>query len=119
MSQDGSGTTIQVYNSFYPQFGNSIIFNGTISDDMKIGNSHHDYIKSASGVYHFGVMYQGEFLGKIQVVPVLVVDSTIAGLYDTIIPDISTSWTDYVLGDSNPSKSKYDFDFTNGSNFMP
>lgn len=112
MSQGGSGTTIQVYNSFYPQFGNSIIFNGTISDDMKIGNSHHDYIKSASGVYHFGVMYQGEFLGKIQVVPVLVVDSTIAGLYDTIIPDISTSWTDYVLGDSNPSKSKYDFDFT-------
>ena len=113
MSQGGSGTTIQVYNSFYPQFGNSIIFNGTISDDMKIGNSHHDYIKSASGVYHFGVMYQGEFLSKIQIVPVLVVDSTIAGLYDTIIPDISTSWTDYVLGDFKPnSKSKYDFDFT-------
>ena len=113
MSQGGSGTTIQVYNSFYPQFGNSIIFNGTISDDMKIGNSHHDYIKSASGVYHFGVMYQGEFLSKIQIVPVLVVDSTIAGLYDTIIPDISTSWTDYVLDDFKPnSKSKYDFDFT-------
>jgi hypothetical protein len=113
MSQGGSGTTIHVYNSFYPQFGNSIIFNGTISDDMKIGNSHHNYIKSASGVYHFGVMYQGEFLSKIQIVPVLVVDSTIAGLYDTIIPDISTSWTDYVLDDFKPnSKSKYDFDFT-------
>ncbi len=113
MSQGGNGTTIHVYNSFYPQFGNSIIFNGTISDDMKIGNSHHDYIKSASGVYHFGVMYQGEFLSKIQVVPVLVVDSTIAGLYDTIIPDLSTSWTDYVLDDFKPnSKSKYDFDFT-------
>nr|AIF22848.1 peptidase S8/S53 subtilisin kexin sedolisin [uncultured marine thaumarchaeote SAT1000_10_G09] len=113
MSQGGNGTTIHVYNSFYPQFGNSIIFNGTISDDMKIGNSHHDYIKSASGVYHFGVMYQGEFLSKIQIIPVLVVDSTIAGLYDTIIPDLSTSWTDYVLDDFKPnSKSKYDFDFT-------
>ena len=113
MSQGGSGTTIQVYNSFYPQFGNSIIFDGTISDDMKIGNSINDYIKSASGVYHFGVMYQGEFLNKIQVVPVLVVDSTIAGVYDTIIPDLSTSWRDYTIDNSKSnSKSYYDFDFT-------
>ena len=113
MSQGGSGTTIQVYNSFYPQFGNSIIFNGTISDDMKIGNSINDYIKSASGVYHFGVMYQGEFLSKIQVVPVLVVDSTIAGVYDTIIPDLSTSWADYEIDNfKSNSKSNYDFDFT-------
>ena len=113
MSQDGSGTTIQVYNSFYPRFGDSIIFNGTISDDMKIGNSINDYIKSASGVYHFGVMYQGEFLNKIQVVPVLVVDSTIAGVYDTVIPDLSTSWADYAIDDfKSDSKSDYDFDFT-------
>ena len=54
---------------FIQQFGDSIIFNGTISDDMKIGNGINDYIESASGVYHFGVMYQGEFLTKIQVVP--------------------------------------------------
>ena len=54
-----------------------------------------------------GIFYQ------IQIVPVLVVDSTIAGVYDTIIPDLSTSWTDYVLDDFKPnSKSKYDFDFT-------
>jgi len=113
MSQDGSGTTIQVYNSFYPRFGGSVIFNGTISDDMKIGNSINDYIKSASGVYHFGVMYQGEFLSKIQVVPVLVVDSTIAGVYDTVIPDLSTSWADYAIDDfKSDSKSNYDFDFT-------
>ena len=113
MSQGGSGTTIQVYNSFYPQFGDSVIFNGTISDDMKIGNSINDYIKSASGVYHFGVMYQGEFLSKIQVVPVLVVDSTIAGVYDTIIPDLSTSWADYEIDNfKSNSKSNYDFDFT-------
>ena len=113
MSQGGSGTTIQVYNSFYPQFGDSVIFNGTISDDMKIGNGINDYIKSASGVYHFGVMYQGEFLNKIQVVPVLVVDSTIAGVYDTVIPDLSTSWADYKIDNfKSDSKSDYDFDFT-------
>ena len=113
MSQGGSGTTIQVYNSFYPQFGDSIIFNGTISHDMKIGNGVNDYIKSASGVYHFGVMYQGEFLNKIQVVPVLVVDSTIAEVYDTIIPDLSTSWADYKIDNfKSNSKSNYDFDFT-------
>ncbi|MDC0883506.1 S8 family serine peptidase [Nitrosopumilus sp.] len=113
MSQGGSGTTIQVYNSFYPQFGDSIIFNGTISDDMKIGNGVNDYIESASGVYHFGVMYQGEFLSKIQVVPVLVVDSIIPGIYDTVIPDLSTSWADYTIDNFKPnSKSNYDFDFT-------
>ena len=113
MSQGGSGTTIQVYNSFYPQFGDSVIFNGTISDDMKIGNGVNDYIKSASGVYHFGVMYQGESLSKIQVVPVLVVDSTIAGVYDTVIPDLSTSWADYKIDNfKSDSKSDYDFDFT-------
>ncbi|MEZ7989829.1 MAG: S8 family serine peptidase [Nitrosopumilus sp.] len=113
MSQGGRGTTIQVYNSFYPQFGDSIIFNGTISDDMKIGNGVNDYIKSASGVYHFGVMYQGEFLSKIQVVPVLVVDSTIAGVYDTMIPDLSTSWADYTIDNfKSNSKSNFDFDFT-------
>jgi hypothetical protein len=113
MSQGGSGTTIQVYNSFYPQFGDSIIFNGTISDDMKIGNGVNDYIKSASGLYHFGVIYQGEFLNKIQVVPVLVVDSTIAGVYDTVIPDLSTSWADYKIDNfKSDSKSDYDFDFT-------
>ena len=113
MSQDGSGTKIHVYNSFYPQFGDSVIFNGIISDDMKIGNSINDYIKSASGVYHFGVMYQGEFLNKIQVVPVLVVDSIIPGIYDTIIPDLSTSWADYEIDNfKSNSKSDYDFDFT-------
>ena len=113
MLQDGDGTTIQVYNSFFPQFGNSIIFNGTLTNDMKIGNSHHDYIKSKSGVYHFGVMYQGGLFDKIQVVPVLVVDSLIAGVYDTIIPDLSSSWKDYTKNDlQNNKKINPDFDFT-------
>jgi len=113
ISQDGDGTTIQVYNSFFPQLGNSIIFNGTLSHDMKIGNDHHDFIKSKSGVYHLGVMYQGGLFGKIQVVPVLVVDSLIAGVYDTMIPDLSTSWMDYTEDNLEFNQApNYDFDFT-------
>ena len=110
--QKGDGTTIQVYNSLFPQFGNSVIFNGTLSNDMKIGNSPTDFIKSKSGVYHLGVMYQGGLFNKIQVVPILVVDSITSGVYDTIIPDLSTSWQDYTKDDLDSTKSNYDFDFT-------
>jgi len=110
--QKGDGTTIQVYNSLFPQFGSSVIFNGTLSNDMKIGNSPTDFIKSKSGVYHLGIMYQGGLFGKIQVVPVLVVDSITSGIYDTIIPDLSTSWQDYIKDDLDSTKSNYDFDFT-------
>ena len=113
ISQGGKGTTIQVYNSFFPQFGNSIIFNGTLSNDMKIGNDYNDFIKSQSGIYHLGVMFQGNAFDKIQVVPVLVVDSLIPGVYDTIIPDLSTSWEDFTKNNSQlKNNNLYDFDFT-------
>ena len=113
ISQGGKGTTIQVYNSFFPQFGNSIIFNGTLSNDMKIGNDYNDFIKSQSGIYHLGVMFQGNVFDKIQVVPVLVVDSLIPGVYDTIIPDLSTSWEDFTNNNSQlKNKNLYDVDFT-------
>jgi len=113
ISQGGNGTTIQVYNSLFPQFGSSVIFNGTLSYDMKIGNNHRDFIQSQSGIYHLGVMYQGGLGGKIQVVPVLVVDPNSSGVYDTIIPDLSTSWKDYTNDNFNSNKKPdYDFDFT-------
>ena len=113
ISQEGKDTTIQVYNSLFPQVGSSVIFNGTLSNDMKIGHSVTDFIRSQSGIYHLGVMYQGGLFGKIQVVPVLVVDSISSGVYDTIIPDLSTSWQDYTRNDSSSTqKSNYDFDFT-------
>jgi len=113
ISQKGKDTTIQVYNSLFPQFGSSVIFNGTLSNDMKIGHSARDFIKSQSGIYHLGVMYQGGLFGKIQVVPVLVVDSISSGVYDTVIPDLSTSWQDYTRNNSNSTQnSDYDFDFT-------
>ena len=100
-------------SSLFPQFGSSAIFNGTLSNDMKIGHSVTDFIKSQSGIYHLGVMYQGGLFGKIQVVPVLVVDSISSGVYDTIIPDLSTSWQDYVRDNSDSTqKTNYDFDYS-------
>jgi len=116
VSQGGKGSDIPIYNSFFPQIGTSVIFNGTLDSDMKIGEDNRNYIKSKSGIYHLGVIYQGGLSGplaRIQVVPVLVVDSFIPGVYDTIIPDLSTSWKDYTRFDlETGKKANYDFDFT-------
>ena len=38
---------------------------------------------------------------RIQVVPLLVVDQHISGVYDTVIPDMSTSWEDFA-GPADP-----------------
>jgi hypothetical protein len=116
LKQKGKGTPISVYNSFFPTSGPSPIFNATIMDDYKIGKTNRDYIKSASGIYRFGVIYQGAMQGpfaSVQAVPVLVVDSQTSGFYDTIIPDMSTSWKDYTRLDlKKGQKPNYDFDFT-------
>ena len=116
VSQGGKGSQIPIYNSFFPQIGSSPIFNGTLATDIKIGEDNRNYIKSKSGIYHLGVIYQGALGGqyaKIQVVPVLVVDSFTSGVYDTIIPDLSTSWEDYTRFDlERGQEPNYDFDFT-------
>ncbi len=116
INKNNKGTVISIYNSFFPAGGNSIVFNGTLDKDMKIGRDRHNYIKSASGIYKLGVMYQGSLdgpLARIQVVPILVVDSFKAGIYDTIIPDMSTSWKDFTRFDLKDGKRpNYDFDFT-------
>jgi subtilisin family serine protease len=115
-NQQKKGTIIQIYNSFFPLFGSEPIFNGTIIDDMKIGENNRDFILSKSGVYRFGIIYQGALEGSlagVQVVPVLVVDSHTPGLYDTIIPDLSTSWKDFTRFDLKKGvQPDYDFDFT-------
>ena len=98
-----------VFNSMFPMFGSSPLLNGTLSSDMKIGKNNHDYIESKSGIYHLGIMYQGS-PSQPQVVPVLVVDSKQSGYYDTIIPDMSTSWQDFIKTSSN-GKPDFDFDF--------
>ena len=116
LNRGGKGTDIPVYNSFFPLVGQAPTFNGTVTTDMKIGNSNRDYIKSQSGEYHLGIIYQGALQGpyaRVQVVPVLVVDSNVPGLYDTIIPDMSTSWEDFMRFDlEEGERPNYDFDFT-------
>ena len=111
IGQDGDGTSLLVYNSFYPMMGSSPLLNGTISDDMKIGKDKHDYIISQSGIYRLGVMYQG-LPTQLQVIPVLVIDSEEPGFYDTIIADMSTSWKDFTKEENNGKDPDYDFDFT-------
>ena len=110
IDQNGDGTSLLVYNSLFPLFGNTPLLNGTLSDDMKIGKDKHNYIESKSGVYHLGVMFQGT-PQQPQVVPVLVTDSKIPGIYDTITPDMSTSWQDFT-NTSEDKKPNFDFDFT-------
>ncbi|MDE1770569.1 MAG: S8 family serine peptidase [Thaumarchaeota archaeon] len=116
LNKKGKGTYVQVYNSLYPRGGSSIL-NGTVSNDYKIGKDPKHFIISKSGVYHFGMIYesisQGQFF-RLQIVPVLVVDPNIPGLYDTIIADMSDSWKDFVKFDK-PILPKYDFDFTDES----
>ena len=115
VNQDGAGTVFKVYNGLYPYNGLKPVFNATVYEDMKIGKNSRDYIVSKSGTYRMGFLYQPgphyESDHKVQVVPMLVVDSETAGVYDTVIPDMSTSWKDY----NNPFSfniTGYDFDFT-------
>ena len=109
IERGGEGTKIWVYNSFFPQAGEEPVFEAVLSNDMKIGKSHRDYIRSLSGVYHLGVAYQGALSGSLtslQLVPLLVTDPNVAGVYDTVTADMSTSWGDYT------DSGELDFDFT-------
>jgi len=116
LHKNGKGTYVQVYNSLYPKGGNPVL-NGTVPSDYKIGKDSRHYILSKSGVYHFGMIYenisQGQYY-RLQLVPVLVVDSNIPGFYDTIIADMSDSWKDYQKFDSFTAPT-YDYDFTDES----
>jgi hypothetical protein len=115
LAKKGNGTSVLVFNSLFPS-GGAPVLNGTVSNDMKIGKNNKDYLISKSGIYHLGVIYQGTLQGtstRLQLVPVLVLDSTTAGIYDTVVPDMSTSWIDFTRFESSDNKPpKYDFDFT-------
>ncbi|HEX2014727.1 MAG TPA: S8 family serine peptidase [Nitrososphaera sp.] len=92
---------IPVYNTLYPFFGPPVV-NATATVDWKIGESATDYIRSQSGVYRFGVIYQTQLhFGSITfaLVPVLVVDSEKPGVYDTIIPDMYSAWYFFARND--------------------
>ena len=101
--------TISVYNSFSPYYGDAHVVNARVTGDLKIGTSQKDFIPSKSGIYHLGAILASH-IGKLQVLVVLVTDPNEAGVYDTITPDMSTSWMDYVK--SEKSRPDYDFDFT-------
>ena len=92
---------IPVYNTLYPFFGTPIL-NATARVDWIIGHSPTDYIRSSSGIYRFGVIYQlQQQFGTITfgLVPVLVVDSKDPGVYDTVIPDMYSAWYFYVTNE--------------------
>jgi len=101
--------TVSIYNSLYPYYGVNHILNAKIKDDMKIGTSEKNFIPSKSGIYHLGVIIAAH-VGKFQAVIVLVTDPNEAGVYDTITPDMSTSWMDFTREEN--STPDYDFDFT-------
>ena len=103
--------TISIYNSLYPNYGNSHVLNAKVTGDMKIGASQHDFIPSKSGIYHLGAILASHY-GKLQVLIVLVTDPNQAGVYDTITPDMSTSWMDYTKIEEERKRPSYDFDFT-------
>ena len=101
--------TLSVYNSLYPYMGQSHVLHAKVSSDLKIGTNEKNFIPSKSGIYHLGAVIAAH-LGKLQVLIVLVTDPNEAGVYDTITPDMSTSWQDYVRGPND--SPDYDFDFT-------
>jgi hypothetical protein len=70
-----------------------------------------------SGEYHMGFVLQIQFqMGRagLIIVPILVVDSREKGVYDTIIPDMSSSWADFVKFEIGQGSSsvEVDYDFT-------
>jgi len=101
--------TISVYNSFSPYYGDAHVVNARITGDLKIGTSQNDFIPSNSGNYHLGAILASH-VGKLQVLTVLVTDPNQAGVYDTITPDMSTSWMDFTK--KGMDRPDYDFDFT-------
>ncbi|KFM20633.1 Extracellular subtilisin-like protease protein [Marine Group I thaumarchaeote SCGC AAA799-D07] len=105
----GNGTLISMYNSLYPYYGQSPVLTGKILGDMKVGKNGDNFIPTKSGIYHLGIILAPQ-IGKLQAVIVLVTDPNEAGVYDTIIPDMSTAWKDFTKEDGiDPD---YDFDFT-------
>ena len=101
--------TLSIYNSLYPYMGQSHVLNAKVTGDLKIGENDKNFIPSKSGVYHLGAILAAH-IGKLQVLLVLVTDPNEAGVYDTITPDMSTSWMDFTRAEN--SRPNYDFDFT-------
>jgi hypothetical protein len=97
---------IPVYNSLYPVFGSPVL-SASANVDWKIGDGPYDFIQSKSGMYHLGAAYLAstQYGGiSLTLMPVLVVDSTKPGVYDTIIPDMSYGWYYFLLSISGSQR---------------
>ncbi|MEM4715269.1 MAG: S8 family serine peptidase [Candidatus Nitrosocaldus sp.] len=110
------GLKFEVYNPIYPYIS-PLKFSATSSIDWKIGNNATEFIQSKSGIYRMGFFLQLNFhLGRASliIVPILLVDSKEAGVYDTVYADMSTAWADFALFElrKKPEEVKFDFDFT-------
>lgn len=109
-----NGTKFEVYNSIYPLIS-PLILNATSNKDWKIGESNKNFIRSMSGEYRMGFVLQIQFhLGRagLIIIPVLVVDSKEAGVYDTIIPDMSSSWADFNKFELKNKDPDAEFDYS-------
>ena len=109
LKSTANNATLSIYNSLYPYMGQSNVIHAKVTGDMKIGENGKNFIPSKSGIYHLGAILAAH-VGKLQVLLVLVTDPNEAGVYDTITPDMSTSWLDFTR-EAN-SRPDYDFDFT-------
>ena len=83
------------------------LFNSTYPADMNITG----LAPSKSGVYHFGVLFEWNFF--IDLFPVLVVDASTAGVYDTAYLDLSFDWW---LNGFSPNR---DFSFADEPALVP
>jgi hypothetical protein len=88
--KNGRGTPVSVYVGA-PAFPFPVVqtVNWTLAN-FKIGSNSSQYIVSKSGVYHFGLIFEVTTAG-IGLFPVLVVDSTVAGAYDTVYTDMRSA----------------------------
>ncbi len=89
LTKNGAGTKVYVYlgAAGYPLVVQWVRWNFF---NFKIGTDPDHYIASRSGVYHFGIGYEGTPGGGL-LFPTLVVDSKIAGAYDTVYVDLETA----------------------------
>ena len=111
---------VPIYNSLYPILGSPVL-DGTANVDWKIGNSPTDYIHSKSGIYRLGVEFQPSLeygVLTVMLVPFLMVDSEQAGVYDTLVPDMSYAWYSFTVSIAGafpqtnyliPDKLSFDF----------
>jgi subtilisin family serine protease len=113
----GEEFEVSVYNPLFPYLGDKL-FNVTVSGLWKIGEGPTESIISLSGKYRFGVLaevqpiyYEGEEGLALFLFPVLMVDDKVAGRYETIYVDLSSTYKDYMnfLADEELEEPDYSF----------